>query len=681
MLITGSIDIEAIKDQYPLASIIEQHVALKRRSGLLEGLCPFHSERTPSFKIYESDQRYHCFGCGAHGDIFDFLREMEGLDIREAAERITGGVALPVYNDERIAELRAKAAAREAEEAAQRQKAIAQATERWMAADPGFLDHPYLETKKIQPHGARREGDLLLIPLMGMDGKIQTLQSIDKDGRKLFISDAPVSGGFFIIGGKVVSAEGPVILCEGFATAASIHEATGAVTVCAFNAGNMTKVADILAGKYPDKDYLVAGDDDRFKKNNVGREKAIEAAAILKCRAVLPAFPEDSQGTDFNDMAADYGIATVKALLIDGELPSGEAADPVDGSPDDVFPLLDINELESLPPPTWLIDELIADHGLSIVYGDPGAGKSFITLDMALRLAHGMDWHGMTTNPCGVLYIAGEGARGFGKRVKGWRKEHAQTMIGSFLLLPTAVQLLDQKDREKLCRTIDKARLRVNFDIRLTVVDTVSRSIAGQDENGQESMSMFVEACGIIQSHTGGAVIGVHHAGKDSSRGMRGSTVLLGGCDASLKITKSEQQRVTIEVEKQKDAEEAAPIYMEMKKIEWETGLVKPTSTLVPVKSTEPLIEQKRLSRHQIEQIFDEIDRAWVARHAWSVWPNAKRSGRYLPAWVTSEFGVPETTAVDHLTSWQQHGYLALECYDQRNKAQGLRVIKRLERD
>ena len=76
--------------------------------------------------------------------------------------------------------------------------------------------------------------------------------------------------------------------------------------------------------------------------------------------------------------------------------------------------------LESLPAPTWLIDELITDHGLTIVYGDPGSYKSFIALDASLRLAFGMDWHGTKTKRCGVLYIAGEGSRGLGKRVKGY---------------------------------------------------------------------------------------------------------------------------------------------------------------------------------------------------------------------------------------------------------------------
>src|SRR5690606_12115174 len=129
-------------------------------------------------------------------------------------------------------------------------------------------------------------------------------------------------------------------------------------------------------------------------------------------------------------------------------------------------------------------------------YGDPGADKSFIALDMAQRVAHGKDLHGTAAKATGVLYIAGEGARGLGKRVKGWRKKHEMEGVDApFLLLPVAVQLLDEKQRAKIIRTISAAIERAGFSIGLIVIDTVSRALAGADENGQESMSAFVSAC------------------------------------------------------------------------------------------------------------------------------------------------------------------------------------------
>ena len=70
-------------------------------------------------------------------------------------------------------------------------------------------------------------------------------------------------------------------------------------------------------------------------------------------------------------------------------------------SADSIFELLDMDELENMPPPTWLVHEMVVDDGLTVIYGDPGAGKSFVSLDMGLRVAHGMDWHGVDAKATG----------------------------------------------------------------------------------------------------------------------------------------------------------------------------------------------------------------------------------------------------------------------------------------
>ena len=85
-------------------------------------------------------------------------------------------------------------------------------------------------------------------------------------------------------------------------------------------------------------------------------------------------------------------------------------------------------------------------------------------------------------------------------------------------------------------------------------LSTLWRAHPGGDENSSTDMGLFVEACDIIRAHTGGAVMGVHHAGKDASRGMRGSKAILGAVDTSLVVKKTEEF-VTLSTEKQKDAE------------------------------------------------------------------------------------------------------------------------------
>lgn len=323
------------------------------------------------------------------------------------------------------------------------------------------------------------------------------------------------------------------------------------------------------------------------------------------------------------------------------------------------FELLDMDALENMPPPSWLIDEMIPDHGLAILYGDPGGGKSFIAIDMGLRLSFGLDWHGTKVKQTGVLYIAGEGARGIGKRVKGWRKHHAlEGADAPFLLLPVAVQVLNADERTKLIHTINLAKERAGCDIGLVVIDTVSRALAGADENAQNEMSAFVDACAAVQRHIGGAVIGVHHSGKDKDKGMRGSTVLLGACDSSIRITK-EEQLVTIKTEKQKDAEEASPIYMKMHKVEWAQGLEKEQSTLVPEMIKQPPRKQeKTLNRAQVTEVFNEVDRAVADRCPWSPHKQSRRTGRYLPDWIAERFEITLDHAEELLSAWQMHGYM-----------------------
>ena len=349
-----------------------------------------------------------------------------------------------------------------------------------------------------------------------------------------------------------------------------------------------------------------------------------------------------------------------------------------------VFTCLTLDQLEALPPPVYIIDELLTEAGFAVLYGEPGAGKSFVALDMALRLAYGMDWHGKATRQTGVLYIAGEGHAGLGLRVKGWRREHGLEGVDApFLLLPEAVQMLENGEVDKLLRTIDAARADMDLHIGLTVIDTVSRAITGADENKQDAISKFVHSCSRVQRHVNGAALGIHHTGKDVSRGMRGSTVLIGACDTSirckgdLKLAKS----VTLIVEKQKDGEQIDDVILDMKTVEWGQGLAKPVTTLVPQVGKEPTTEagETGLSRHQIGRIFAKIREGWDAKQPWSSRPQTRDQGRFLPAWIASEMGVKESLAISFLAAWLMNGCLEIAECDSNKKKNGLRVVRELE--
>jgi DNA primase len=91
--------LDEIRARVGLADVIRARVRLTSKGREFQGLCPFHNEKTPSFTVNEQKGFYHCFGCGAHGGLFDFEMQSEGLDFREAVERLAAGAGLQVPSD------------------------------------------------------------------------------------------------------------------------------------------------------------------------------------------------------------------------------------------------------------------------------------------------------------------------------------------------------------------------------------------------------------------------------------------------------------------------------------------------------------------------------------------------------------------------------------------------------
>lgn len=94
-------DVENLKAQANIADVISDYVALKPASvGSLKGLCPFHDEKTPSFNVRNGQGYYHCFGCGAGGDVYKFLQEIESLSFTEAVERVASKAGYTLHYDD-----------------------------------------------------------------------------------------------------------------------------------------------------------------------------------------------------------------------------------------------------------------------------------------------------------------------------------------------------------------------------------------------------------------------------------------------------------------------------------------------------------------------------------------------------------------------------------------------------
>ena len=191
----------------------------------------------------------------------------------------------------------------------------------WSTLKQPDSNHPYLENKQVGAYGLKQNdrGELVL-PARDTTGQIWSLQRISDDGSKGFEKDSRKAGCFHVVGDESkVRNDNVVMIAEGYATAATLHEATGKPVLAAFDSGNLKAVALEIQERAPDKKIVFMGDDDRHRlkegKPNVGREKAEEAAKLVNGKAIFPAFNSDEyrhKMTDFNDLHKSRGLETVK---------------------------------------------------------------------------------------------------------------------------------------------------------------------------------------------------------------------------------------------------------------------------------------------------------------------------------------------------------------------------------
>ncbi len=203
-------------------------------------------------------------------------------------------------------------AQREAEHAQVQQQAREAAALAWKVATPA-TGHDYLTRKGIEAHGVRCSGHHLLIPMRDTSGMLHSLQSIAPDGVKRFQPGGRVKGCYHAIG----KPDGLLIVCEGYATGASIHEATGHAVAVAFNAGNLRAVVEALRDKHPALKIIMAADDDARTPGNPGLSKATEAAQCVGGYVAVPDFGSDRPdgATDFNDLHQIAGADAVRACI------------------------------------------------------------------------------------------------------------------------------------------------------------------------------------------------------------------------------------------------------------------------------------------------------------------------------------------------------------------------------
>jgi len=222
----------------------------------------------------------------------------------------------PAESEANRQRMKTMAAQRDADRLATQLQASETALKLWNAAKP-CTEHPYLTAKGVKGYGVRVDAEgFLRVPMRDTAGRLWNVERINpadfKDKRGLY--GGRRTGLFHTIGGKPVD---KLIICEGYATGASIHQATGWPVAVAFNAGNLEPVAVALHKAYPALTLVIGADDDHLTSGNTGMTSAKQAALAVGGFAVSPQFPagKPDKATDFNDLAALAGLGAVGACF------------------------------------------------------------------------------------------------------------------------------------------------------------------------------------------------------------------------------------------------------------------------------------------------------------------------------------------------------------------------------
>ena len=475
-------------------------------------------------------------------------------------------------------------ALRDAENA--RKQEVAATTVEAIWVDCGFAneDHPYLKTKGIKTHGARVTGDgRLVVPLFDQAGNLSSLQYIAVDGGKLYHSGAQTGSRFWQIG--TLDEPGTLYVAEGFATAATIHEATGRPCIVAYSASNLVPVTGILREIHgATQDIVIVADNDA---SGVGQRYAEQASAKFGARMVMP--PEPGDANDY--VQAGHDLA---ALLF---------------PPKDDW-LIPADDFCAQPAPiSWLVKHWLQDKALIMVHGPSGGGKTFVVLDWCLRMAAGVpEWASLKVKPGTVVYLAGEGHHGLRGRVAAWKVHQNAGPLSMWLSRDGC----DLNTPAGYMRVVDNIRALPKRP-SIIVVDTLHRFLLG-DENSAQDAKTMLDACGALMAEFECSVLLVHHTGvsEEAQHRARGSSAWRGALDIEISIVPGKDDHpMSIVQRKSKDAELAEPVYAELTSVTipgWFDEDEQPVTSAVVSITEAPVVAKKE---SKVEGLRKQFVAAW----------------------------------------------------------------------
>jgi hypothetical protein len=233
--------------------------------------------------------------------------------------------------------------------------------------------------------------------------------------------------------------------------------------------------------------------------------------------------------------------------------------------------VLYLDQLDTLPEPRDFVEGLLCDGQVSVIFGDTNIGKTYLAIDLGMHVALGRSWQGRDVERGGVVYVAAEGGGGIKRRIRAFQQHHGiRPADAAFAVITETINFRDDKSVDGLIRLVPEIAKRLGVPVRLIILDTVSRALAGGNENAPDDMGALVRNIDRVRAQTRAHVTGIHHSGKDDSRGARGHSLLKAAIDTEIKIERPDGPHGVIEarVTKQRDLEIAGVISFKLLQVE-----------------------------------------------------------------------------------------------------------------
>ncbi|MFV0371386.1 MAG: AAA family ATPase [Azonexus sp.] len=263
--------------------------------------------------------------------------------------------------------------------------------------------------------------------------------------------------------------------------------------------------------------------------------------------------------------------------------------------------------LLKLKSPSWLVEGHIERDTLGVAYGQPSAGKSFFALDLALSVAAGRPFNGMSVKQGAAFYIAGEGFGGLARRVHAWAKHHdfklehlpffVSTRAANFTGAPSA-------EPRAIRDEIEEWSTAMGVPVSLIIVDTMARNFRGDENSATEVGGFVAQLDAHLRNHFGATVVLIHHCGKSEERGARGSSALRGAVDFEIEMSRNEESGIVkVAFSKMKESDLPMPWAFTLEHVEQvdEDGKDASSAVLVPAEYiVPPSVEVKGLGTNQL---------------------------------------------------------------------------------